>query len=68
MDFAAVAAPRLKFLILRHSLRRLPEFLEIAERLAASPGSQPAPDHFGHFAQRFEGKLVAVTVQPVQIL
>jgi hypothetical protein len=36
IDFAAVAAPRLKFLRLRHSLSRLPEFFEIAERLAAS--------------------------------
>jgi hypothetical protein len=58
----------LKFLILRHSLSRLPEFLEIAERWAASAGIQPVPDHFGHFAQHFERKLVAVTVRPVQIL
>jgi hypothetical protein len=68
MDFAAVAAPRLKFLISPHALGRLAEFVELAERWATSAGIQPAPDRRGHFAQRVEGKLVAVTVQPVQIL
>jgi hypothetical protein len=39
----------LKFLILGYALHRLPEFLEIAERLAAS-GIQPAPHRFGDLA------------------
>jgi hypothetical protein len=58
---------RLKFLILRYALKRLAEFLQIAERLATSAGIQPVPDRRGHFAQRVERKLVAVTLQPLQI-
>jgi hypothetical protein len=57
----------LEFLILRYAFRSLPEFLQIAERFAASSGREPAPDHLGHLTERFERKLVAVAVQPLQI-
>jgi hypothetical protein len=59
--------PRLKFLVLRYALKRFAEFLEIADRSAASSGIQPAPDGLGHLTERFERKLVAVAVQPLQI-
>jgi hypothetical protein len=35
--------------------------------LAASSGIQPAPDGLGHLTERFERKLVAMAVQPLQI-
>jgi hypothetical protein len=45
----------LKFLILRHALKCLPEFLEIAERLAASPGLQTACDALAIFPSSSNG-------------
>lgn len=58
----------LKFLICRHALGRLQEPLEIPDRSALSSCIQATPERGGHGFQFFERKLIAVAVQPLQVL